>query len=178
MSSLTISSDYGYVLVSAGVIGLTQLFIGGSVMKLRKKFFKCESYLKQQEVKDMAEKHMVAFQTMPNDLGYPDTGCGLYAKHLPYDQWVEFNNAQRAHYNMIEVSGPVLACMLTAGLRIPRVSAAIGMLFALGRYVYANGYKSKQGADGRMVGAVIGGLSTMALFFSAIATGVATVAGM
>mmetsp|Transcript_6343 Transcript_6343/g.12525 ORF Transcript_6343/g.12525 Transcript_6343/m.12525 type:complete len:136 (-) Transcript_6343:333-740(-) len=117
-------------------------------------------------------------QTMPNDLGYPDTGCGLYAKHLPYDQWVEFNNAQRAHYNMIEVSGPVLACMLTAGLRIPRVSAAIGMLFALGRYVYANGYKSKQGADGRMVGAVIGGLSTMALFFSAIATGVATVAGM
>merc|ERR1711879_172547 len=99
-------------------------------------------------------------------MGYPDMGCGLYAQQLEYAQWVEFNNAQRAHYNMVESSGPVLACMMAAGLRFPKVCGTLGFVYAGARWLYAQGYKSTKGADGRVAGAILGALSMVSLFFT------------
>jgi glutathione S-transferase len=101
-------------------------------------------------------------------------GNGVYAKLMPYDKWVRFNNAQRAHYNMVEQSAPVLACLAGAGLYYPRFSAALGFAFSFGRVLYAYGYNSNKGADGRLVGVIIAELATLALFGSAIYAGAST----
>lgn len=101
-----------------------------------------------------------------------DMGSGRYAAQLPYPLWVELNNAQRAHGNMIESSGPVLACMLVSGLTAPKAAAALGLTYAAGRWMYARGYTSSKGADGRVPGAMMGALSTLGLFGMAIFTGV------
>eukprot|EP00931_Biecheleriopsis_adriatica_P080759 TRINITY_DN54107_c0_g1_i1.p1 TRINITY_DN54107_c0_g1~~TRINITY_DN54107_c0_g1_i1.p1 ORF type:complete len:178 (+),score=39.11 TRINITY_DN54107_c0_g1_i1:59-592(+) len=168
---LELNNDYGFVLAAAGTIGVSQLFIGGGVMGLRKKFFTSKEFLAKPAVKAMAEEHKKAFQTEMNDLGYPDMGCGRYAQELEYAQWVEINNAQRAHYNMVESSGPVLACMLGAGLLYPKVCSALGFAYAAGRWMYAQGYKSSKGADGRVVGAILGALSSLGLFGTALIGG-------
>jgi len=41
--------------------------------------------------------------------GYPDMGNGLYASKLDEEDWVTFNNAQRAHYNYLEGVASILA---------------------------------------------------------------------
>ena len=91
-------------------------------------------------------------------------GNGKYASLMPYDKWVSFNNAQRAHYNMVEISGPTLACLLGGGLYHPRACAAMGFAFAFGRVLYAVGYNTKKGADGRLVGVVIAEIAVVGLF--------------
>ncbi len=45
------------------------------------------------------EEHLKAFGTEIPKAGYPDTGNGYYSKNLSYEEWFQFNNAQRAHYN-------------------------------------------------------------------------------
>lgn len=117
------------------------------------------------------QEHKKAFGTPINDNGYPDMGSGRYAELMPYDKWVRFNNAQRAHYNMVEQSAPVLACIAGAGLYFPKLSAGLGFAFSLGRVLYAVGYSSNKGADGRMVGVIIAELATIALFGTAIYAG-------
>ena len=90
---------------------------------------------------------------------------------MPYDKWVRFNNAQRAHANMVEQSAPVLACIAGAGLFYPKLSAGLGFSFAVGRVLYAIGYNSNKGADGRLVGVIVAELATVALFGISIYAG-------
>lgn len=71
-----------------------------------RKYFKSEEFLKKPEVQQMQEEHKKAFGTTISAQGYPDMGNGRYAQHMPYKEWVAFNNAQRSHYNMIEISAP------------------------------------------------------------------------
>ncbi|CAE8599358.1 unnamed protein product [Polarella glacialis] len=174
--ALQITDDYGLVLAAAGAIGMMQLFIGSGVMDLRGKLFKNKDFLAKPEVQAIALAHQKAFRTDMSGLGYPDMGCGRYSQHLEYSQWVELNNAQRAHYNMIESSGPVLACMLAAGLRYPKVCGCLGFGFAASRLIYAKGYKTRKGADGRVGGAIGSTLCAMGLYLTALVAGVITFA--
>eukprot|EP00421_Protoceratium_reticulatum_P027432 CAMPEP_0168477730 /NCGR_PEP_ID=MMETSP0228-20121227/62568_1 /TAXON_ID=133427 /ORGANISM="Protoceratium reticulatum, Strain CCCM 535 (=CCMP 1889)" /LENGTH=266 /DNA_ID=CAMNT_0008493919 /DNA_START=45 /DNA_END=846 /DNA_ORIENTATION=+ len=171
LMTLEITPDYGIVVAAAGAMGLAHVFIGGAVMSLRAKLFKSKEFLEKQAVKDMKEAHKKAFQSEMNDMGYPDMGCGLYAQQLEYHEWVEFNNAQRAHYNMIEASGFVLASMLGAGLRFPKPCGILGFVFTAGRLLYARGYMSRKGADGRIFGALVSAGSGLSLYFLAFIAG-------
>jgi glutathione S-transferase len=130
-------------------------------MGLRKRFFKNESFKKKAASLD--EEHKKAFGHEINELGYPDMGNGRYAALLSYEQWVEFNNCQRAHYNMVESSAPTLATVLAAGLYYPRLASGLGVAYAVGMYMFSAGYKSKKGADGRILGALLRSLSSLAL---------------
>jgi hypothetical protein len=138
------------------------MFIGGGAMGQRASFKKKE-FLEKPEVKRMQDEHKKAFGTAIHVDGYPDMGNGRYAEHLDYEDWVKFNNAQRAHYNLVEVSGPALASCITAGLYQPIIAGSLGISFALGRVIYSMGYNSK-GASGRMAGAIMGSLSLFGLF--------------
>lgn len=109
-------------------------------------------------------------------MGYPDMGSGRYSAELPYADWVAFNNAQRAHYNMVENAAPVIGALIVSGLALPRVAATLGCAFAAGRLMYASGYKSSKGADGRMLGALFSALSSLGLFGIAIFQGIAAYA--
>lgn len=53
-----------------------------------------------------------------------------------------FNCAQRAHYNTLENYSTVLSGMLISGFIYPRLSAAAGFLWIVGRIIYAFGYSS------------------------------------
>lgn len=58
-----------------------------------------------------------------------------------------------------------------AGLYYPRLSAALGFTFAVGRVLYGIGYNTKKGADGRLIGVIIAEIATLGLFGAAIYAG-------
>lgn len=54
-----------------------------------------------------------------------------------------FNCAQRAHGNFVENYPVVLSSMLISGLVYPRLAAGAGMMWVLGRVLYALAYSSR-----------------------------------
>mmetsp|Transcript_6018 Transcript_6018/g.6272 ORF Transcript_6018/g.6272 Transcript_6018/m.6272 type:complete len:183 (+) Transcript_6018:119-667(+) len=175
MTTITIPSDYAYIGATCAIIGIVQLALGSGCMAYRKAF-KSPEFLNKKKVIELQEEHKKSFGTPINDMGYPDMGNGRYSAELSYSQWVEFNNAQRAHYNMVESSGPVLAAMIVGGLFHPIACSILGNIYAIGMLIFSYGYKSKKGADGRMIGAALRTLSTLTLtgicfYNAAIASG-------
>jgi glutathione S-transferase len=55
-----------------------------------------------------------------------------------------FNCAQRAHYNFLENYSVALSGMLISGLEYPKMTAVAGIVWVLGRVMYAVGYTSKE----------------------------------
>mmetsp|Transcript_22257 Transcript_22257/g.33165 ORF Transcript_22257/g.33165 Transcript_22257/m.33165 type:complete len:144 (+) Transcript_22257:55-486(+) len=82
----------------------------------------------------------------------------------------EFNSVQRAHQNTLENMPLFLIMVTTNGLVFPKVSAAMGFVFAVGRFFYGYGY-AKYGPRGRMVGAVISHLADIPILFVTAYTG-------
>jgi glutathione S-transferase len=80
-------------------------------------------------------------------------GSGKYAQKLTYKQWFDFNNAQRAHYNFIEMAPSTFIFLLIAGVYFPIPAAAIGLALAIGRFIYSIGY-ANGGPKGRLIGAL------------------------
>eukprot|EP00808_Paulinella_micropora_P003163 g58961.t1 len=159
--TLELSSDYGYVMMVAGVLYMENLLIGGKVMGVRKKLFGPEGKLAtNKEFNEMQEQHKKAVGS-PLILGYPDMGCGKHSMLLAYEDWLEFNNVQRGHYNLVESMATTMATLLLAGIQYPRVASGFGLTFAVGRWLYAAGY-AKGGAKGREIGALLGGLTGLA----------------
>jgi hypothetical protein len=132
-------------------------------MGFRRKAFKNPDYLNKKEVLSLQEEHKKFFGTPFNDHGYPDMGNGRYSALLPYHEWVQFNNLQRSHYNMVESSAPVLALVIVGGLFYPIYCSVLGNMYAIGMLLYSYGYNSKNGADGRLIGAILRTLSNLAL---------------
>jgi len=54
----------------------------------------------------------------------------------------EFNCIQRAHQNTLEAYPTFLFLILTSGLAYPKITAAAGAVYLLGRIIYAKGYYS------------------------------------
>lgn len=75
----------------------------------------------------------------------------------------QFNCAQRAHSNFTENHPSAMGAMLIAGLKYPTVAATIGGAWVIARFIYAYGYTSGKGPQGRMLGSGISFLSDFAL---------------
>ncbi|KAJ1552457.1 hypothetical protein HK096_000103, partial [Nowakowskiella sp. JEL0078] len=101
MSAITISTQYGYVLLLALAINLQIHLTGMSIGAQRRK----------------------------HGVKYPDMGNGRHAAKLSDEAWTEFNNYQRVHYNYVENATQILTLILTAGLFMPKTSAAIGVVY-------------------------------------------------
>jgi glutathione S-transferase len=86
--------------------------------------------------------------------GYPDCGSGKYAQKLSVAEWQDFNNAQRAHLNYVEGAATIIIALVVAGLFQPRLTAVLGAVYIVGRFLYALGYKSG-GPKGRLVGVLL-----------------------
>jgi glutathione S-transferase len=65
------------------------------------------------------------------------------------------SQSQRAHGNFLENHSVALISLLVGGLRYPLLSSAFGLVWSLGRIVYAVGYTSpnKENGKGRLAGA-------------------------
>ncbi|KAK6008688.1 hypothetical protein QM012_000591 [Aureobasidium pullulans] len=83
-----------------------------------------------------------------------------------------FNCAQRAHGNFLENHYMALTTLLIGGLRYPLLSSAFGLVWSLGRIVYAVGYtaQNKENGKGRLAGAFFW-LAQLGLFINAGLTG-------
>ena len=133
-------------------------------MTARKKYFQNSSFTQNKNILSLNEEHKKSFGTLINKLGYPDMGNGRYSSQLSYSDWIQFNNYQRCHYNMVESSGPVLATMIVGGFFDPILCSLLGLCYGFGMLIFSFGYSSSKGADGRLVGATIRSASSVLLF--------------
>ena len=68
------------------------------VVKARLKYFNKEfmAQFTTEHVKNIGEG------SFPAPGGFPDTGNGIYADKLSYEEWLNFNLAIRVHQNFVE----------------------------------------------------------------------------
>lgn len=103
-------------------------------------------------------------------------GCGRYSQKLSYQEWYNFNNAQRVHYNFIEYAPSIFVFLFVAGLYFPVSAAAIGLAIIIFRAIYAIGYSSG-GPGSRVLGAVAAHFCWMGLFGLSLASGAMLIQG-
>jgi len=153
-----VGKSYGLVVIAATTIGLECWATGFAfAMPVRTRIFNKEFMQKH-----FGEIHRQEVGGEVSSLGYPDMGNGRYSEKLSYKDWLEFNSAQRAHYNFVEQVGIVIPMTLLAGLSAPYLASAAGFAYAIGRFMYSYGYINK-GPKGRELGAVIANGSFLAL---------------
>ena len=66
-----------------------------------------------------------------------------------YAAWMEFNKAQRIHYNYLEHISQTICMFLVCGLYYPITTCVIGGLYVAARILFQVGYKL-YGPKGRM----------------------------
>jgi len=123
--TLTVSRDYGYVILAA-----TSTFVMNILHMLN-------TGGKRKACKDM-----------PYPLAYATA-----EQNAASQAHMTFSCAARSHANFIESQPSALAAMLICGLQYPRVAAGLGLLWSLSRYVYMVGYSDpSKGPNGRLRG--------------------------
>lgn len=100
--------------------------------------------------------------------GVPDVGNGYYSSKFTYEQWFEFNNAQRAHYNYFEALTPTLIWILIGIFYQPLAAAILGFAVFVGRVIYTLGYFKTP--NSRSFGAIIFDLGFVGLFVLSLVT--------
>lgn len=92
--------------------------------------------------------------------------CGVKYPKMMADgddeQSMVFNCTQRAHQNTLETLPLAIMCQALMGLKYPIVAAVMGVLWAVGRVIYANGYSSGDPSK-RIPGAAISGIVYLGL---------------
>jgi glutathione S-transferase len=83
----------------------------------------------------------------------------------------KFNCIQRAHQNTLELYPQFLALLFIGGLQLPKVTAAAGAVYLIGRIIYARGYstgdpeKRKQGLPLAAIGMLVMAGTTLCAAF-------------
>ena len=149
MTSINISTDYGFVLFSAAAIAFECILTGFVAGRGRSRVFSKE-FLER----NFNDEHRREVGTDIGKGGYPDMGNGRYASKLSYRDWYDFNNGQRAHYNFVEQVGSILILLLVAGISHPTIAGSFGLTYFVGRILFTFGYVSR-GPAGRIAGALL-----------------------
>ncbi|KAG0754982.1 hypothetical protein G6F57_005874 [Rhizopus arrhizus] len=113
MVALIVPSEYGYVLGVAGLGAFHLVSLGMKVGKARKAAEVPYPYVYAEKAE--AEKDPL--------------------KHV-------FNCVQRAHQNTLEMFPVYTTFLLIGGLKYPEISAGAGIVYLLGRALYASGYST------------------------------------
>ena len=88
--------------------------------------------------------------------GYPDCGSGRYSDKLTYEEWVNFNKAQRGHLNFLETVTIVCFLVLVTGLVMPWAAMILGGIYGAFRPLFF--------LRNRLVGFIPGVLCLFSLF--------------
>ncbi|KZF21591.1 membrane-associated proteins in eicosanoid and glutathione metabolism [Xylona heveae TC161] len=119
--TLTVPSDYGFVVLAAASTFFVGLWHGGIVGTFRK----------------------AAKVPYPNAYASPEQAAKETAAF-------QFNCAQRAHGNYLEHQPSVLIALLLSGVFYPRLAALMGGLWSFNRVLYTLGYtRPSWGPDGK-----------------------------
>jgi len=138
--NLSIPNGYGWCLMNAALMALQVVLVGARIGGVRRQLFS----------KEFFEQNFPGIKPHPKG-GYPDTGNGRWSSKLSDDDWIKFNNYQRAHLNYVEGIASIIVVQLIAGLFYPKVSTYLGWAYLVGRELYSWGYR-KHGAQRRLIG--------------------------
>lgn len=166
--SLTLTPEHGWLLLSLVLIAAECITIGFSVVgKARTKVF-----TKQWMETHFGKQHQEQIGAPVSHFGYPDMGNGRYTEKLPYNDWLYFNNAQRAHYNLIEQITTAFILLLVGGIAYPLYAAFCGFTFFIARILYCF-YVSKEGAKNKLrgIGAILGDIALLGGLMLAVLSG-------
>jgi len=154
--TIEIPDVFAWPVLVAACIGFQCVLTSFLVSRARRKFFS----------KNFFEENFPELKPVPLG-GYPDMGCGRFSDKLSLQEWTEFNNAQRCHQNYVEGVSQAISLVLLSGLFFPRISTLFGIIYLIGRFLYAFGYSTK-GAPGRLVGILLVDIALLVLFISTL----------
>ena len=95
---VSLPAEYPWVMLVAGLLAFEVIMVGFlGPGRLRGKVFN-KSFM-EQNFGSMIMGDPVLKRDNFDELksGYPDMGCGKYSEKLSYEDWVNFNKAQRGH---------------------------------------------------------------------------------
>ncbi|KAH8882815.1 membrane-associated proteins in eicosanoid and glutathione metabolism [Thozetella sp. PMI_491] len=130
MAAITLPENYSYVLAAVSSTFFVNLYHSSLTGKYRRL---------------SGQKYPISFAS--NELAAKDPAA------------FKFNCAQRAHHNFTENLVPAIGSILITGLRAPLLAASLGGIWSVSRVLYAWGYCSDAGPNGRYRGGITGGLS-------------------
>ena len=159
---VTLPKEYPLVVLSCVLLCIECFLLGFTVIPARMTAFNKDFMAK------FDAEHEKAFPgEKPSVGGWPDDGNGRYSAKLPYKQWFDFNNAMRAHLNMVESMPIILGFILVGGLVLPQYAYITGFCQVVSRIIYSVLYKIS-GPKGRMAGALLGAVTLYPLGFAAM----------
>ena len=147
---------YGLVILECVLICLQCQLESAPISRLRRQYFN----------KAFFEAHFPKLQETCR-AGYPEMGSGRFADKLSDEQWLAFNNAQRAHGNYLEQLPAILLLLLVNGLTVPRLAVPMGVVYMVGRHVYGEGYRN-QGPVGRVAGSRLMYIAVLSLLAASV----------
>ena len=95
-------------------------------------------------------------------------GSGIFSQKLTLDQYLAFNNAQRAHHNYLEGLTMAVLLVLVSGLFYVRFTVIMGIAYIIGRELYTTGYHSEKGTSGRYVGVLVVDVALLSLLGASV----------
>ena len=131
--AVTLSNNFGLVVISCALIAIQVLLTGFLVVgRIRRRVFNKEFL-----AEFFAQEHYsYTNEDIEKTAGYPDMGCGRYAQKLSYPNWLQFNIAQRIHYNYVEHAASIIIVTLLGGWVFPIIAAVFGYVYVFGRCLY------------------------------------------
>ena len=149
--SFEVPEEYPWIILACIALCLECVLVSILVVVPARKRYFYSDFMKA----NFAKEHEANFPGQKlSPLGFPDTGSGRYSEKLNYKDWVSFNNAQRAHLNIVEQIHFFLIMFLVIGFILPRLTMYLAWLGVFGRAAYVIGYVVK-GPNARLFGAVL-----------------------
>lgn len=160
------TQEHGYALLATLLVAFESSIFGMMVGRVRSRVFNANFM-----VDKFGGLHLQTFNADISKNGYPDMGNGRYSDALSYKDWVDFNNAQRGHYNHLENVNGYVTYLLVASIVFPFEAAILGAILFFGRLGYAISY-NRGGSDDllRRLSSSISFLCNIVLFGYAIAS--------
>mmetsp|Transcript_33078 Transcript_33078/g.51711 ORF Transcript_33078/g.51711 Transcript_33078/m.51711 type:complete len:180 (-) Transcript_33078:56-595(-) len=158
--ALTLTSDHGYVLAASLAIPFHCMMQGFAVAKVRYRVFD-DKYIEANLQEENNE--LKAAGKAPISKGcHPDNGLGRLSKYLPIADWLDLQQAQRAHLNYLESISLTQAGLAVSGYFYPKAASALAVLHLIGRQLFCSGMRDAP--EKRAVGFGITFLTNLGFF--------------
>jgi len=151
---ILLTPEHGYVIISILAIGIHCMLQGFAVSSVRYKVFS-EDYIKKYLKSESEEIKKELGEEIKKGC-HPDNGLGRWSKDLSTLEWVQLQNAQRAHLNYLETLSLTLWSVFLAGIFFPLYASGLAVVHLMGRQMYCSGFRSRAGSRGAGFGIAMG----------------------